>query len=434
MYLFPRTKKHREEVMDKFVIRGGRALRGDVNISGMKNSALPIIFGAVATGDICTIENIPDVSDIFLTFEILRSIGAKIRLVTTDTAIIDTRDVQVKAPPVGLVDKMRASTYLLGAMLGRFGEGLVGLPGGCNFGTRPIDQHIKGFESLGARVGYADNGNLHVVAENGLRGNIIYFDIASVGTTINVMLASVFAEGVTVLENCAREPHIVDTASFLNACGADISGAGTSTIRIRGVKKLHGCTYKIAPDMIEAGTYMVAAAATGGSISVHNVIPKHMDSITSKLREIGVTVEVTSSDTITVRSDGKYRATTIKTNPYPGFPTDMQPQFAALLSLSLGVSTISEGIWGQRFKYIEELKKMGADIVLTETSALITGVDTLHGAEMRGCDLRAGAALVIAALAAEGVSVITGLEFIDRGYEDLVGKLKRLGADIRREI
>ncbi len=419
--------------MDKFIIRGGRPLYGDVNISGMKNSALPIIFGTVAAGDICTIENIPDVSDIFLTFEILREIGAKVRLITTDTAIIDTRDVIVKSPSAGLVDKMRASTYLLGAMLGRFGEGVVGLPGGCNFGERPVGQHIKGFESLGAKVEFNEKGALRASSENGLKGNMIYFDIASVGTTINVMLAAVYAEGVTVLENCAREPHIVDTASFLNACGADISGAGTSTIRIRGVKKLHGCTYRIAPDMIEAGTFMVAAAATGGRVSVHNVIPKHLDAISSKLREMGVSVNTEDDSTVSVEYTGEYRSTEIKTNPYPGFPTDMQPQFAAMLCLAKGVSTISEGIWSSRFRYTEELKKMGANIDLTDSSALIMGVDHLHGATVKGTDLRAGAALVIAALAADGVSAVTGLEFIDRGYEDLLGKLKRLGADIRRE-
>ena len=419
--------------MDKFVICGGRPLYGEVNISGMKNSALPVIFGTVAVGDICIIENVPDVSDIFLTFEILREIGAKVRLVTTDTVIIDTRDVFVKSPSVGLVDKMRASTYLLGAMLGRFNEGLVGLPGGCNFGERPLGQHIKGFESLGAKVEFNEKGALHATAENGLKGNYIYFDIASVGTTLNVMLAAVYAEGTTILENCAREPHIVDTASFLNACGADISGAGTSTIRIRGVKELHGCTYRIAPDMIEAGTFMIAAAATGGRVTVNRVVPRHLDSVSSKLREIGIDVEVTSDDSITVTSDGKYRATTIRTNPYPGFPTDLQPQFGALLCLSSGASSISEGIWTERFRYTEELKKMGAYIELTDGAAHFTGVPSLHGANVRGSDLRAGAALVIAALMAEGVSTVSGLEYIDRGYEDFAGKLKRLGADIRRE-
>ena len=320
--------------MERYVIRGGNPLYGDVNIGGMKNSALPILFGTVAVGGICTIENIPDLSDIFLTFEILREIGAKVRLVTTDTAIIDTREVFVKSPSVGLVDKMRASTYLLGAMLGRFGEGLVGMPGGCNFGDRPVGLHIKGFEAMGAKVEYNEKGALHATAENGLHGAMIYFDIASVGATLNVMLAAIHAEGVTVLENCAREPHITDTASFLNACGADISGAGTSTIRIRGVKELHGTTYKIAPDMIEAGTYMVAAAATGGCVTVRNIIPKHMDSVTLKLKEIGVSVEPVSDDGLRVSYNGRGRGTVIRTNPYPGFPTDMQPQLATLLSIS----------------------------------------------------------------------------------------------------
>ena len=419
--------------MDKYVIRGGKPLYGDVNIGGMKNSALPVIFGTVAVGDICTIENIPDLSDIFLTFEILREIGAKVRLVTTDTAIIDTRNVFVRSPSVGLVDKMRASTYLLGAMLGRFGEGLVGMPGGCNFGDRPVGLHIKGFESLGAKVEYNEKGALHAKAENGLEGTMIYFDIASVGATINVMLAAVYADGLTILENCAREPHIVDTASFLNACGADISGAGTSTIRIRGVKKLHGCTYKIAPDMIEAGTYMVAAVATGGRVTVRNIIPKHMDAVSLKLREIGASVEPCGDNALTVAYSGRGRGTVIRTNPYPGFPTDMQPQFAALLCLSSGISTVTDVIWKNRFRYAEELCKMGADIEISEGEIHITGVDRLHGADIRGTDLRAGAALVIAALAADGVSTVSGLEYIDRGYEDLVGKLKKLGADIKRE-
>ena len=418
--------------MDKLMIRGGKPLYGEVNISGMKNSALPVLFGTVATGDICIIGNVPDVSDISLTLDILRAIGAKVRFITADSVLIDTREVVMKSPPMEYVGKMRASTYLIGAMLGRFGEALVGYPGGCDFGVRPIDQHIKGFEHLGARVEYDDNANLHAIAENGLKGTMIYLDVASVGATINIMLAAVFAEGVTVIENAAREPHIVDMASFLNACGADISGAGTGMIRIRGVKALHGCSYELAPDMIEAGTYMAAVAAAGGSVTVCRVIPKHMEAISQKLREIGL--EVTTTDSaITVTSDRVYRATNIKTNPYPGFPTDMHPQFSALLTLARGISSISEGIWGARFRYAEELNKMGADIVVDNGSAHITGVPSLKGAVVRGSDLRAGAALVIAALAAEGESEISGLEFLDRGYEDLVGKLKRLGADIRRE-
>ncbi len=418
--------------MDKLRIRGGKPLFGEVNISGMKNSALPVLFGTVATGGICVISNVPDVSDISLTLEILRSIGAKVRFETTDRVVIDTREVVMKSPPMEYVGKMRASTYLIGAMLGRFGEALVGYPGGCDFGVRPIDQHIKGFEHLGARVEYDDNANLHATAEKGLKGNMIYLDVASVGATINVMLAAVFAEGVTVIENAAREPHIVDMASFLNACGADVCGAGTGMIRIRGVKELHGCQYELAPDMIEAGTYMAAVAAAGGSVTVKRVIPKHMEAISHKLREIGLSVTA-SDDSITVISDRVYRATTIKTNPYPGFPTDMHPQFSAVLALARGISSISEGIWGARFKYAEELKKMGADIVVDNGAAHITGVPSLHGAAVKGSDLRAGAALVIAALAAEGESEVSGLEFLDRGYEDIVGKLKRLGADIWRE-
>ena len=417
--------------MDHLIIRGGRPLYGEVDISGMKNSALPVIFGTIAAADICTIGNVPDVSDIALALDILRSLGAKVRFVTADTVLIDTREVVMKSPPREYVGKMRASTYLIGAMLGRFGEALVGYPGGCDFGVRPIDQHIKGFENLGAKVEYGDNANLHAIAENGLTGNMIYFDIASVGTTINVMLAAVFADGLTILENAAREPHIVDMASFLNACGANISGAGTGTIRVKGVKKLHGCTYDIAPDMIEAGTYMTAAAAAGGRVTVRRVIPKHMEAITLKLREIGVTVE-TTDNAITVISDRSYRSTSIKTNPYPGFPTDMHPQFSAMLCTSRGLSSISEGIWGSRFKYVEELKKMGADIVVVDNTAHITGVPSLRGATVKGSDLRAGAALVVAALSAEGVSTISGLEYIDRGYQNLVSKLKSLGADIRR--
>ena len=417
---------------NRLIIRGGRPLYGDVKISGMKNSALPVIFGTIAAAVICTIGNVPDVSDIALALETLRALGAKVRFVTADTVLIDTRSVVMKSPPRELVGKMRGSTYLFGAMLGRFGEALVGYPGGCDFGVRPIDQHIKGFESLGAKVAYGDNANLHIVAEQGLHGNMIYFDIASVGATINIMLAAVFAEGVTVMENVAKEPHIADMASFLNACGADISGAGTGTIRVRGVKTLHGCTYDIAPDMIEAGTYMTAAATAGGRVTIRRVIPKHMEAITQKLREIGVTVETTDT-TITVRSDRQYRSTSIKTNPYPGFPTDMQPQFGALLCTSRGISSISEGIFSTRFKYVEELKKMGADIVVVDGTAHITGVPNLKGATVKASDLRAGAALVVAALGAEGVSTISGLEYIDRGYQELVSKLKSLGADIRRD-
>ena len=417
--------------MDKLIIHGGKPLCGDVDISGMKNSALPIIFGTIAANDICEIGNLPDVSDIFLALETLKALGAKVRFVGTDCVMIDTRGVTRKSPPMEYVSKMRGSTYLIGAMLGRFSWAQVGQPGGCDFGNRPINQHIRGFELLGAKTNYNLNGNIDFVAANGLKGNQIYQDIVSVGTTINIMLAAVYADGVTTIENAAREPHIVDTASFLNACGADITGAGTSMIRIRGVKKLHGCKYDVAPDMIEAGTYMTAVAAAGGEVTLHRVIPRHMEATVAKLREIGVKVE-TTDDSITVSSTGQYRGTEIKTNPYPGFPTDMHPQFAAMLCVANGVSKISEGIWERRFRYAEELGKMGARIDIVDNAAHITGVSSLHGAVVKANDLRAGASLVVAALCARGVTTVTGLEYIDRGYEDLPGKLRKLGADITR--
>ena len=418
--------------MDKFLIRGGNRLCGEVAISGMKNSALPIIFGTICAGDVCVIENLPDVSDISLSLETLRSVGAKIRFLNTSSVMIDTTEVTMKRPPLEYVSKIRGSTYLLGAMLGRFGKAQIGTPGGCDFGSRPIDLHMKGFEALGAKTSYEDNASISFSAPNGLKGNLFYLNIASVGATINIMLAAVFAEGVTVIENAAREPHIVDTACFLNACGARIFGAGTNMIRIEGVKKLHGCTYSIAPDMIEAGTFMVAAAATGGNVKIKNVIPKHLDSITQNLIRIGATVEKGNSS-VTVSSNGVFNSVEINTCTYPGFPTDMHPQFSALLCLTNGkLSKISEGIWKGRFKYAEELKKMGVNIQVLDNTAHIIGVDKLVGAEVKASDLRAGACLVIAGLCAEGVTTISGVEYIDRGYENLVDKLRSLGADIKR--
>jgi UDP-N-acetylglucosamine 1-carboxyvinyltransferase len=417
--------------MDRLIIRGGNRLYGDVKISGMKNSALPIIFGTIVANDVCTIKNLPDISDIALALETLEMIGAVVRFTDTSTVIIDTRGVEMKSPPLEYVSKMRASTYLLGAMLGRFGRAEVGYPGGCDFGLRPINLHLKGFEALGAKITYSTTGMINGDTPNGLVGNFVYLDIASVGATVNIMLAATFAEGTTVIENAAREPHIVDMACFLNACGAKISGAGTSMIRIRGVKALHGCTYELAPDMIEAGTYMVAAAATGGRVCIKNIIPRHMESVSAKLREIGIPLKI-SDDSITVTGIESFRGTEIRTNPYPGFPTDMHPQFSALLSLSRGISKVSEGIYSGRFKYVPELNKMGANIEVVENAALINGVESLHGAEVKATDLRAGACLVIAALAAEGVTTISNIEYIDRGYEDLVEKLKFLGADIKR--
>lgn len=418
--------------MEKLIIRGGKPLYGEVDISGMKNSALPVIFGTIAAADVCEISNVPDVSDISLALEVLRTLGAKVRFINADTVLIDTRSLECRTPPLELVSKMRGSTYLIGAMLGRFGEAEVGLPGGCNFGLRPIDQHLKGFGALGARSEFSQTGNLHIKATGeSLRANSIYFDVVSVGATINVMLAAVFADGVTTLENAAREPHIVDMANFLNACGADIMGAGTSMIRIRGVKSLHGCHYSIAPDMIEAGTYMTAVAATGGRVTVRRIIPKHMDAITAKLREIGIETE-SVDNAITITSNRSYRGTEIKTNPYPGFPTDMHPQFTAMLCLASGISRISEGIWNDRFRYVDELVKMGADISVVDSEAHIMGVRALHGTAVKACDLRAGACLVIAGLCADGTTTVTGLEFVDRGYQNLPEKLRALGASIIR--
>ncbi len=419
--------------MKQIIIRGGNPLLGDVNISGMKNSALPVIFGTIIANDVCTIKNLPDVSDIALALQTLETIGATVRFTDTSTAVIDTRGVEMKSPPLEYVSKMRGSTYLIGAMLSRFGRAQVGYPGGCDLGQRPINLHIKGLELLGAKITYTGNAMISAEAPpEGLQGNFICFDIASVGATVNVMLASVFANGTTVIENAAREPHIVDMACFLNSCGANITGAGTSLIRIKGVKKLHGCTYELAPDMIEAGTYMVAAAATGGTLTVHNIVPKHMESVTVKLKEIGIDLDIYDT-AITVHGSSSFRGTEIKTNPYPGFPTDMQPQFGALLSLSNGISKISEGIYSERFKYATELNKMGANIEIIESAAHINGVPRLHGATVKATDLRAGACLVIAGLAADGVTTIQNCEFIERGYENLVEKLKLLGADIRKE-
>lgn len=417
--------------MEKLIVRGGNPLYGDVKISGMKNSALPVIFGTIVANDVCIIKNLPDISDIALAIETLETMGASVRFTDTTTAVIDTRRVAMKSPPLEYVSKMRASIYLLGAMLGRFGRAEVGYPGGCDFGLRKIDLHIKGVETLGAKITYSTDAMIIGETPRGLCGDLVYLDIASVGATINIMLAAVFAKGTTVIENAAREPHIVDMACFLNACGAKISGAGTSMIRVKGVEKLHGCTYELAPDMIEAGTYMVAAAATGGRICVRNIVPKHVDSVSAKLREIGIPLEI-GDDYITVSGVPSFRGTAIKTNPYPGFPTDMHPQFSALLALSKGVSTVSEGIYSERFKYVSELNKMGAEIEVVDNAALINGVDALKGANVKATDLRAGACLVIAALAAEGVSTISNIEYIDRGYEGLVEKLRTLGADIRR--
>ena len=416
--------------MEKIIINGGKELHGDVFINGMKNAALPIIFATILTSDKCVIENIPKVSDITMSFDILRAMGAKIKYLNETTVSIDTKNLKGGDTPYDLVSRMRGSTYLLGAELARFKNSKVAFPGGCNFGTRPIDMHIKGFEALGATVSQDEN-YVYAEAPNGLVGNHIYFDIVSVGATVNLMLAATLADGHTIIENAAREPHIVDLANFLNTCGADIKGAGTGIIKINGVEKLHGCVYDIIPDMIEAGSYMCAVAATGGEVNIKNVIPKHLEIISTKLIEMGVEIE-TYDDYLTVRSTGKLKPTNIQTLPYPGFPTDMHPQFSALLAIADGESTVYETIWKNRFKYVHELEKMGASVMVNEPFAAFKGVEKLHGASVRSVDLRAGAAIVIAGLVAEGTTEITDIFTLERGYLDFVGKLRDLGADISK--
>ena len=416
---------------DRIIINGGNRLFGDVYIDGMKNAALPIIFATILTKSKCIIENLPTVSDVMLSLQILREMGAGVRNISDTTVEIDTSSLEFGAAPYDLVGKMRASTYLLGAQLGRFGKAMVGWPGGCDFGVRPIDLHIKGFEALGATVSI-ENGYINASAENGLLGNTVYFDIASVGATVNVILASVLADGMTIIENAAREPHIVDLANFFNTCGANISGAGTSVIKIRGVEQLHGCNYTIIPDMIEAGTFMVAVAATGGKVNIRNVIPKHMETVSTKLQEMGISIEE-YDDYITVNAENKPSGVTIRTLPYPGFPTDMHPQFSAALCFANGTSQVTEGIWENRFKYTEELRKMGANIQVQGKTATIIGGSKMTGARLKAVDLRGGAAVLIAALAAEGTSEITETDIIQRGYHNVVGKFKALGADISSE-
>ena len=416
--------------MDKIIINGGNALHGTVEISGMKNAALPIIYACVLVEGKCTIENIPNVRDVALSLDILRKMGAAVRTVNKNTVEIDCTNIEGGTSDPQLVRKIRASYYLLGSELGRFGMARVAYPGGCDFGGRPIDQHIRGFEALGGKVS-TDTGCIEIDAEDGLVGSHIYFDIVSVGATINAMLAAALADGNTVIENAAREPHIVDLANFLNTCGAKISGAGTDVIKIKGVNRLRGCTYAIIPDMIEAGTYMVAAAATGGCIKLTNVIPKHLESVSAKLEEAGAVVDE-FDDSVIVTGKKKVRKANVKTHPYPGFPTDMQPQIAVLLCLGEGVSYVSEGVYEKRFRYVEELCKMGAVINVDGRTAVIEGGNALHGAPVKAVDLRAGVAMVIAGLIAEGQTEISDVHLIERGYDDIVGKLRSMGADIKK--
>ena len=417
--------------MTKYIVQGGNPLFGEVEISGAKNAAVAIIPAALLVDGVCRIENIPQISDVTLCLKILEQLGASIRTINRHTVEINCSHIHSTRTSYDLARKIRASYYLIGALLGRFGQAEVAMPGGCNFGgVRPIDQHVKGFSALGAKV-VVEGGFIRATAENGrLKGANIYLDVVSVGATMNIMMAAALAQGNTVIENAAKEPHIVDLANFLNSMGANIRGAGTDTIKIQGVDRLRGGSYAIIPDQIEAGTYMAAVAATGGQVLVKNIIPKHMDCITAKLQECGVEVDE-REDTLLVRRTGPLQKTNVKTLPYPGFPTDMQPQITTVLSLAEGTSLVTESVWNNRYRYVDELKRMGANIQVDEKTAVVEGVDHLTGAPIQAYDLRAGAAMVIAALAAHGQSEITGVQYIERGYEDIIEKLRALGADIQ---
>ena len=415
--------------MEKYVIHGGKPLYGEVEVSGAKNAAVAIIPAALMVNGVCRLENIPQISDADMLMTILEHLGAKIRLVNRNTVDIDCTDVRYTDAPYDLMRKIRASYYLIGAMLGRFGAAKTTMPGGCNFGVRPIDQHIKGMTALGADVDVS-GGFVYAKAIDGkLHGTRIYLDKVSVGATMNIILAASMARGRTIIENAAKEPHIVDLANFLNSMGADVRGAGTDSVKVNGTDALHGGSYTIIPDQIEAGTYMVACAAAGGEVRVKNVIPRHLESISAKLREMGVGVTA-YEDSVVVKSSGRLRRVNIKTMPYPGFLTDMQPQFAAALCLANGRSVITEGIYDNRFKYMTELRKMGAQVDVDGRTAAIDGVDGLSGAPVAACDLRAGAAMVIAGLSASGTTEVEDIHYIERGYEDFVGKLRGIGADI----
>ena len=417
--------------MIKYIIEGGQELHGEVTISGAKNAAVAILPATLLVEGKCHIENVPDISDVRLLLEILSDMGAQIRRLSPNTLEVDCTRVRNTTAPIDLVRRIRASYYLLGAQLGRFGHARNAMPGGCNFGVRPIDQHIKGFEALGAVVEQSGGYVTCDAPEDGLKGSKVYLDIVSVGATMNILLAATLAEGTTTIENCAKEPHIVDLANFLNSMGARISGAGTDVIKVRGVKTLRGGSYSIIPDQIEAGTYMAAVSAAGGSITIKNVIPKHMDCITAKLREMGMVIRA-DGDCIHMEKTRRLKRANVKTMPYPGFPTDMQPQIAVCMSMANGTSIVTEGIYDNRFRYTAELNRMGANVQVEGKAAVIDGVRELHGCEVRACDLRAGAAMVIAALAATGTTTIEDAHYIERGYEDIIGKLTALGANIKR--
>ncbi|MCM1507401.1 MAG: UDP-N-acetylglucosamine 1-carboxyvinyltransferase [Ruminococcus flavefaciens] len=415
--------------MDKFVIKGGRRLSGEVTISGAKNAVVAILPAVILSDEPCIIENVPDISDVRISIKILREMGAEVTNLGNDTYRIDPTKINKFCVPYEIARKMRASYYFLGALLGKYNKARVSMPGGCPLGDRPIDQHLKAFSVLGAEYTLSQ-GMIDLKAEK-LNGGQIFFDVVTVGATMNAMLASVKAEGLTIIENAAKEPHIVDLANFLNSMGANIMGAGTDVIKIRGVKSLHGTNYSVIPDQIEAGTFMIAAAATKGDVTVKNVIPKHLESITKKLEKIGVNIEC-FDDSVRVWVDGPLVKTNVKTSPHPGFPTDMQPQIATLLTLAEGTSIITESIWDQRFRYVDELRRMGADITVNGSVALIEGTGKLTGAPVKACDLRAGAALIIAGLSANGITEIEDIFHIERGYDGMDVKLRAIGADIKK--
>lgn len=413
--------------MKKLIVSGAEELRGNVHIGGAKNAAVAIIPATVLARGKCVLENVPEICDTELLFEMLSAMGATVHMLDRTTVEIDTSTLRDYTVPYDLAKNMRASYYFIGSLLGRFGKACVSMPGGCNFGVRPIDQHIKGFELLGAVI-QIDNGLIHADSE-ALSGAHIYFDQVSVGATINVMLAAVRAKGLTVLENVAKEPHIVDLANFLNSMGADVRGAGTDVIKIRGVDVMHGSNYTIIPDQIEAGTYMAAAAAVGGDVTIENVIPKHLEPITVKLREAGAEISE-GDDWVRVIRNQALRKINLKTMPHPGFPTDMQPQMAAMLTCAEGTSIITEGVWDNRFRYTEQLVRMGARVTVDGKVAVIEGVKGLSGAPVKACDLRGGAAMIIAGLMAKGTTEIENTLYIERGYEKVVEKFAAIGADI----
>lgn len=415
--------------MDKLVINGGKSLNGSVTISGAKNAVVAIIPAALLVDGKCVIENVPTIDDVSVITEILTQLGAKVKLINKTTLEIDSSHVDTYCADNSMVRKMRASYYLMGALLGKFHKAVVSMPGGCDFGSRPIDQHLKGFRTLGAEISQ-ENGNYSLCA-NQLVGSHIFFDVVSVGATINVMLAAVKAQGLTIIENAAKEPHIVDVANFLNSMGANIKGAGTDVIKIKGVNFLKGGTYSVIPDYIEAGTYMLMVAAAGGDVTIKNVIPKHLESISAKLVETGANV-VEYEDSVRVINSSRLQPCRIKTLPYPGFPTDLQPLAVTLLTTASGTSYVNESVWDNRFQYIDELRRFGANLNVDGSTATIEGVSRLTGCKAKAVDLRAGAAMVMAALMADGQSEITNLKYIDRGYEDLEEKLTNLGADIKR--